>query len=186
MPGVHQDTPDPKRPSGDLPSRYEGGIMCCWKTFFIITLLTFAFVDTAYAEIFSWEDKNGVHFVDDISKVPKQYRKNSSKTNIDTVETASAPPTVTEIDPEVTLKVTRICHDEARKKSPSFGHYLPFSDGIKVVKVGSSYHAKGEFFWTKYGPLNEIAKSIPFDCEFNEQLKLLNVTVKPMKSIFDM
>jgi hypothetical protein len=47
----------------------EGGMLK------VIILLASLFIAIPVAaETYSWEDKNGVHFVDDLSKVPKKYR----------------------------------------------------------------------------------------------------------------
>lgn len=45
-------------------------------------LLTFCFLilitSTTWADVYSWEDKDGMHFVDDLGKVPKKYRKQTT------------------------------------------------------------------------------------------------------------
>lgn len=41
---------------------------------YLITLITLLLlINTAFADVYSWEDKDGMHFVDDPSKVPAKY-----------------------------------------------------------------------------------------------------------------
>lgn len=45
-------------------------------TLIALTMATFFLASSAGAEYYSYEDKNGtVHFVDDVSRIPKEYRK---------------------------------------------------------------------------------------------------------------
>lgn len=58
-----------------------------------IALLFITIISTAaYSETYSWEDESGLHFVDDLSKVPKRYRQQY----VDSTPMVEAEPTKNE------------------------------------------------------------------------------------------
>ncbi len=62
--------------AGAGPAR-KGGFM---KRFAILAALVLIFVGSASAETYRYvDDKGELHFVDDIAKVPKKYRKQVSE-----------------------------------------------------------------------------------------------------------
>lgn len=49
------------------------------RTFLIFALAILCLSTPAYSETYSWEDANGLHFVDDLGKVPAKYRKKAKE-----------------------------------------------------------------------------------------------------------
>jgi signal transduction histidine kinase len=74
-------------------SHHKGNAM----KYAVLAILLF-FAAAASADTYKWEDKNGVHFTDNLSSVPKKYRKKAL---------AEASGDITIRDPEVKASVDR-------------------------------------------------------------------------------
>lgn len=71
------------------------------RVLLLVLAATICFSNANAGDIYSWEDSQGAHFVDDLSKVPPKYRKSAvrkSYTDSDKLQshTQSSPNTVPE------------------------------------------------------------------------------------------
>lgn len=120
------------------------------STLFFLMLMAVWAVDL-YAEIYSWEDETGLHFMDDIAKVPRKHRSellrkaNEQAAREAKVAAKKAEEEIT--DQEIRGQLWLACVDHIRMRYEAGNQYVifPGEKGCRVRQIGDSYHLFGSY-----------------------------------------
>lgn len=153
--------------------------MNAMSTLFFCLVAMALWTPALHAEMYSWEDGDGLHFVDDLAKVPRKYRgdflrKAEEQATREAKEAAKkAEEEIT--DPEIREQLWLACVGHIRTNHEAGTQYIifPGEKGCHVRKSGESYHLLGSYHWESRH--RDVYYITDYDCTADRRYRVMDV-----------